>query len=240
MLIIPAIDIKDGAVVRLTQGKFDAKKIYSRDPVKTAKHWTKLGAQIIHVVDLDGAKYGKPLNLNIVKEIVKNTAAKIEFGGGARNLDIIEQLLSSGVFRVVLGTKAAEDSNFLKKAFREFKNKIIVSLDAKDGLIAVKGWGSSLKGLEAIQFANTLKEIGFKEVIYTDIAKDGTLKGPNIKAIKNLLKETKLKVIGSGGISSLEDIHKLKVLEKNGLIGIIVGKALYEARFTLPQALKFA
>jgi len=238
MLIIPAIDIKDGCVVRLTQGKFDAKKVYSRSPLKTARHWVKLGARLIHVVSLDGAKTGTCADLNLVKEIAKNIKAKIEFGGGVRKLDTIEELLSGGISRVVLGTKAAEDRNFLKKAFKQFKNKVIVSIDARDGLVSIKGWGTNLKGLDAIEFAKTLKETGFKEVIYTDIAKDGTLKGPNIKAIKSLLKETGLKVIGSGGVSSLNDIRKLKVLEKNGLVGIIVGKALYEARFTLPQAMK--
>jgi phosphoribosylformimino-5-aminoimidazole carboxamide ribotide isomerase len=239
MLIIPAIDIRGGAVVRLTQGKFDAEKVYSRDPIKTARHWAKLGAEIIHVVDLDGAKSGISLNLGVVKEIARDShGVKIEFGGGVRKLDTIENLLSAGVFRVVLGTRAAEDNNFLKKAFLKFKNKVIISVDARDGMVSVKGWNTDLKKLDAIEFAKTLKAIGFKELIYTDIAKDGTLRGPNIKAIKILLKETGLKVIGSGGISNLEDVRKLKMLEKSGLTGIIVGKALYEARFTLPQALK--
>jgi len=238
MLIIPAIDIRGGAVVRLTQGKFNKEKVYSRDPIKTARHWAKLGAEIIHVVDLDGAKSGIPLNLGVVKEMARNDGVKIEFGGGVRKLDTIENLLSAGVFRVVLGTRAAEDDRFLKKAFLQFKHKVIVSIDARDGMVSVKGWNTDLKKLDAVQFAKSLEAIGFREVIYTDIAKDGMLKGPNIKAIKVLLKETGLKVIGSGGISSLEDIRKLKMLEKSGLTGIIVGKALYEARFTLPQALK--
>jgi len=240
MLIIPAIDIKDGCVVRLTQGKFNDKKVYSRDPVQTAKHWVKLGAEIIHVVDLDGAKTGVPVNLEIVKEIAKNSAVKIEFGGGVRGIETIRELLDCGIYRVVLGTRAASDSAFLKKAFSKFKEKIIVSIDARDGFVSVEGWGASLKGLDVLKFASLLKEIGFKQVIYTDIAKDGMLKGPNIQGIKSLLKETGLKIIGSGGISSLEDIRKLKTLEKTGLFGIIVGKALYEGKFTLREALKLA
>lgn len=239
MLIIPAIDIIDGCVVRLTQGKFNNKKIYSWDPVKTAKHWASLGAKFIHVVDLDGASTGKSLNLNVVKDIIKSVAnTAIQFGGGVRKIEIIEDLLNSGISRVVLGTKAAEDKVFLKKVFKRFKDKIIVSVDSKCGIVAVKGWETKLKGVQALEFGNVLKKIGFKQVIYTDISKDGTLKGPNIKAIKAFLKETGLEVIGSGGISSLDDLRRLKLLEKSGLVGIIIGKALYEGKFTLPQALK--
>ena len=133
---------------------------------------------------------------------------------------------------------AAEDKVFLKKVFKRFKDKIIVSVDSKCGIVAVKGWETKLKGVQALEFGNVLKKIGFKQVIYTDISKDGTLKGPNIKAIKAFLKETGLEVIGSGGISSLDDLRRLKLLEKSGLVGIIIGKALYEGKFTLPQALK--
>lgn len=240
MLIIPAIDIKDGCVVRLVQGKFAQKKIYSKDPLKASRHWVSQGAKLIHVVDLDGALTGKPLNLNIVKEIVKTTDAQVQFGGGVRKVETIKELLDCGISRVVLGTKAAQDRDFLKKCFRQFKDKIIVSIDAKDGMVSIKGWDVRLKGVDALEFGCALKEIGFQRVIFTDIAKDGTLKGPNIKAIKGFLKETGLEVIGSGGISSLDDLRKLKSLEKTGLIGIIVGKALYEGRFTLPQALKIS
>ncbi|MFH1128295.1 MAG: 1-(5-phosphoribosyl)-5-[(5-phosphoribosylamino)methylideneamino]imidazole-4-carboxamide isomerase [Candidatus Omnitrophota bacterium] len=240
MLIIPAVDIKDGCVVRLVQGKFNQKKIYSKDPLKASKHWVSQGAKFIHVVDLDGALTGNPLNLNIVKEIVKNIDAQVQFGGGVRKVETIKELLNCGVSRVVLGTRAAQDESFLKKCFKQFKDRIIVSIDAKDGIVSIKGWDTKLKGVDALKFGCALKKIGFKQVIFTDIAKDGTLKGPNIKAIKSFLKETGLEVIGSGGISSLDDLRRLKSLEKAGLIGIIVGKALYEGRFTLPQALKIS
>lgn len=239
MLIIPAIDIQNGCVVRLVQGKRD-KKVYSHDPLKTAKHWVQGGAKLLHIVDLDGASSGKPKNLGIVKEIARDVDVPLQFGGGVRDIETIRTLLDCGIYRVVLGTKAAEDKNFLKKALKQFKQKIIVSIDAQANRVLIKGWQKSCRGSDALNFALALKEMGFKELIYTDTLKDGTLSGPNVKGIKALLKETIMKVIASGGISSLQDIYKLKLLEKAGLCGIIVGKALYEGKFTLPQALKIA
>ncbi len=239
MLIIPAIDIKDGCVVRFIQGRLD-KKIYSRDPVKTAKHWAKQGAKLIHVVDLDGAFSGIPKNLGAVKQIAKAVDVPIQFGGGIRNIGMVEKLLAFGIRRIILGTKAAEDRNFLKKAFKKFKDKIIVSIDTKAERVLTKGWQSSYGKTDILKFAHSLKDIGFKQVIYTDVLKDGTLKGPNIKGTRNLLKETGLNVIASGGISSLNDIQRLKLLEKKGLVGVIIGKALYEGRFTLAEALKLS
>lgn len=237
MLIIPAIDLKDGCVVRYVQGRLD-KKIYSRDPLKTAKHWARQGAKILHIVDLDGASSGTPKNLKIVKEIVANTCIPIQFGGGIRKIETIRTLLGAGIQRVVLGTKAVEDRKFLQKAFAEFKERIIVSIDAKSGKVLVKGWVTSHKGVDALTFATALKKMGFKQLIYTDTLKDGTLSGPNIKEIKSLLKETGLNIIASGGISSLSDIYSLKKLEKQGLVGIIIGKALYEGKFNLKEALR--
>lgn len=237
MLIIPAIDLKDGCVVRLVQGKIENKKVYSKDPVKMASHWVSQKAQLLHIVDLDGALTGIPKNLETVKEIIENVSVPVEFGGGVRDLKIIAKLLDYGVFRVVLGTKAISDSAFLKKAFREFKDKIIVSIDAKDRQVLIKGWQENVEAVDALLLAKKLKETGFEQIIYTDVMKDGTLKGPNIKNLKALLKEAQIKIISSGGVSSIKDIRKLKSLEKNGLIGIIVGKALYEGKFTLRDAL---
>ncbi|MEI6631512.1 MAG: 1-(5-phosphoribosyl)-5-[(5-phosphoribosylamino)methylideneamino]imidazole-4-carboxamide isomerase [bacterium] len=236
MLIIPAIDIQSGSVVRLYQGAKD-KKIYSRDPVKTARHWLRQGAELIHVVDLDGAFSGEPRNIAIVKRIVKETNVPIEFGGGVRSIEAIKELLTCGVQRVVLGTKAIEESSFLKKARDKFKDRIIVSIDAREGRVMTKGWKSNVSNKDTLSFACALAKLGFKEIIYTDISKDGTLKGPNIAEIKRILKAAKLKVIASGGISSLEDIYKLKKLEKQGVRGVIIGKALYEGRFTLKEAI---
>lgn len=239
MLIIPAIDIQNGCVVRFVQGRLD-KKIYSGDPVKTAKHWVRLGAKLLHVVDLDGAATGTQKNLNIVREIVKNIDVPIEFGGGVRKIDTIKKLLDYGIQRIVLGTKAVQDSSFLKKAFAKFNERIIVSIDAKKDTVLIKGWQSANKNIDIIKFAKSLKSFGFKELIYTDILKDGTLSGPNIKGIKVLLRETGVNLVASGGISCLDDIFRLKKLEKQGLVGVIIGKALYEGRFTLQQALKLA
>lgn len=239
MLIIPAIDIQGGAVVRFFQGRLE-KKVYSRDPVKTARHWLRQGAQLIHVVDLDGAISGKPKNIETVRRIVRETDAPIQFGGGVRSVELIRQLLDCGVKRLVLGTKAIEDPGFLKKAFKIFKDKVIVSVDSRFGKALSRGWQNSRCSKDALKLCLSLKKLGFKELIYTDILKDGSLKGPNIKDLKNLLKETRMKIISSGGISSLDDIRKLKSLEKDGVSGVIIGKALYEARFTLAEALEFA
>jgi phosphoribosylformimino-5-aminoimidazole carboxamide ribotide isomerase len=239
MLIIPAIDIKDGCVVRLKQGKFDkGKKVYSDDPVRIAEQWSTEGAKLLHIVDLDGAALGRPKNLDALKLILASVKTPVEFGGGVRHLDTIKELLDFGVQRVVLGTKAVEDRGFLEEAYAKFKNRIVVSIDAKSGHIQTKGWLSSVESIEVFEFARSLKEIGFQEVIYTDILKDGTLKGPNIEGVKALLKKAAIGVIVSGGISSLRDITDLKPLEKEGVRGVIVGKALYERRFTLREAMK--
>ncbi|MDD5595830.1 MAG: 1-(5-phosphoribosyl)-5-[(5-phosphoribosylamino)methylideneamino]imidazole-4-carboxamide isomerase, partial [Candidatus Omnitrophica bacterium] len=224
---------------RFVQGRLD-KKIYSRDPVKTAKHWARQGAQLIHVVDLDGAFSGVAKNLAVVKEIIQSVEIPIQFGGGVRSIDTIQELLDSGAKRVVLGTKAIEDSAFLKKAFNKFKEKIIISIDAKNNDILIKGWQKTLRSLGVLEFIKILKTLGFKEIIYTDVTKDGTLIGPNIKGIKYLLKEAGINIIASGGISALADLGRLKLMEKQGVTGIIIGKALYEGKFTLKEALKYS
>jgi len=239
MLIIPAIDLKDGVVVRLTQGKFN-KKVYSRDPVKVARHWVSQGAKFLHLVDLDGAFSGRPKNLNLVKDIVKAISVPVELGGGIRSLAAIKGVLNCGVARVVLGTKAVEDAVFLKKALSTFKEKIIVGVDVKEGKVMIKGWSLGHRNMDALKFCLFLTKLGFKELIYTDTLKDGTLTGPNIKDMKRVLKATGIKVVASGGISRLGDLDKLKRLEREGLSAVIIGKALYEGKFTLPQALKFS
>ncbi len=239
MLIIPAIDLKDGAVVRLVQGKFK-KRVYSKDPVKIARLWASQGAKLLHVVDLDGAFSGEPKNLKLAKDIARGVSVPIEFGGGVRSLRAIRNILKSGVARVVLGTKAVEDGVFLSKALAEFKDKIVVGVDAKEGKVMVKGWKKSFNNTDALEFCLFLKALGFNELIYTDTLKDGTLTGPNIKEIKRMLKTVKMKVIASGGVSKMGDLNKLKKLESQGLSGVIIGKALYEGKFTLSEALKFS
>lgn len=237
MLIIPAIDLKDGCVVRYVQGRTD-KKVYSKDPVKTARHWVKLGAEMLHVVDLDGAFSGVPRNIAIAKDIAKSVSVPVEFGGGVRNITVIDELIKAGLGRVILGTRAVKDIDFLKKVFKKYADKVIVSIDVSGGNIMVEGWKASSKEKGCTEFALVLKGLGFRQIIYTDTLKDGTLSGPNIKGIKSLLKETGLKIIASGGISGLEDLRKLKTLEKSGVAGVIIGKALYEGRFTLTEAIK--
>ena len=237
MLIIPAIDLKDGKVVRLFQGRFDRQNVYSADPVKVAKHWAKQGAKLLHIVDLDGASSGAFKNIEVVKKIIAQVGIGVEFGGGVRNLETISQLLSLGVERVILGTRAASDGKFLKQAWKKFGKKIIVSIDAKCGKVLTQGWNCGVAKTSLV-FARELKTVGFKQLIYTDISKDGTLAGPNISGIKELLTETQLSVIASGGVSSLKDLMKLSKLKKQGLSGVIIGKALYEGKFTLAEALK--
>jgi len=239
MLIIPAIDLRGGKVVRLFQGRFDQEKVYSSDPVKVAKHWAKQGAKFLHIVDLDGASSGAPKNLEALKKILSEVGLPLEFGGGVRSIEAISGLLNSGVQRVVLGTRAANDAQFLKKAFKKFGEKIIVSIDAKGEKVLTQGWNSS-SSKAILDFAKELKEVGFKQVIYTDISKDGALVGPNIMGIKELIRKTGLDVIASGGVGGLKDLIKLKSLQKKGVSGVIVGKALYEGKFTLTEALKLS
>ncbi|MGD9015108.1 MAG: 1-(5-phosphoribosyl)-5-[(5-phosphoribosylamino)methylideneamino]imidazole-4-carboxamide isomerase [Candidatus Omnitrophota bacterium] len=238
MLIIPAIDLKDGKVVRLIQGRFNQKKVYSADPISTARHWEKQGARYLHVVDLDGAKTGRVCHLDIIKKMVKSVSIPIEFGGGLRNKRSISQILDCGVERAVLGTKL-QDEDFLRGIFREFKQRIVTSIDVQNDVLKISGWQRKYKRLSILDLISRLEDIGFKQIICTDIARDGTLKGPNIVMIKKILKHSQLSVIASGGISSLRDLIKLKALSKQGLWGAIVGKALYEARFTLREALKY-
>jgi phosphoribosylformimino-5-aminoimidazole carboxamide ribotide isomerase len=237
MQIIPAIDLKDGNVVRLYQGR-DDEKVYSRNPVVVARHWKKQGASMIHVVDLDGAFTGEPKNLDGLKKIVKAVDIPIEFGGGLRTKAIIRSVFALGVNRVVLGTKAVEDRVFLREVREEFGSGVIVSIDAKNGIVLTQGWQESSTGKKtAVDFGFELKEMGFPEVIYTDTSKDGTLRGPNIPALEELLTKTGLGVIASGGVSNIDDVMALAKLEHNGLTGVIVGKALYEERFMLKEAL---
>jgi phosphoribosylformimino-5-aminoimidazole carboxamide ribotide isomerase len=237
MLIIPAIDLKGSKVVRLFQGKFDRQKVYSADPVGVAKHWAKQGAKFLHIVDLDGAASGAPKNIDSLKKIIDQVGIGVEFGGGVRSIQTISKLLSLGVERVILGTRAASDARFLKQAWKKFGEKIIVSIDAKCGKVLTQGWNCRAAKTTLV-FARQLKKIGFKQLIYTDISKDGTLTGPDIFGIKKLLSETQLSVIASGGVANLNDLAKLKRLKKQGLSGVIVGKALYEGKFTLAEAFK--
>ncbi len=239
MLIIPALDIQDGCAVRLSQGKLKERTVYSRDPLKTARHWAKQGAKLLHLVDLDAALTGQRRNWPLVKRVIRECGIPVEYGGGVRTLSRIEEVLKSGAARAVLGTKAVSDPSFAAAAFKRFAQKVIVSIDARDGIVMVRGWQKAAAGkLSALSCALALREAGFGELIYTDTAKDGMLQGPNIKELKSLLKGSGMRIVASGGVARLQDVAALKRLERSGVSGVIIGKALYEGAFTLAQALR--
>jgi len=237
MIILPAIDIQNGNVVRLIQGKFDEATEYSGDPVSVAKLWEKKGAPWLHLVDLDGAKAEHMANLDIILNIVKSVNIPVEMGGGIRTKEDIKTLIDGGVARVILGTRATQDLDFLKEIVEQWKDKIAISLDCHNGMIAQRGWVET-SDLKAADFIKKLEAIGVKCVIHTDIARDGMLNGPNIEALKELLAVTNIPMIASGGVSSISDIKALKELESSGLFGVITGKAIYEGKLDLEEALK--
>lgn len=237
MLIIPAIDLKDQKVVRYTKGKLN-KKVYSDDPVSTALEWQRQGARLLHLVDLDGAMTGRQKNIRVIGDIIKAIRIPAEVGGGIRSLEAARKTLDLGAKRVILGTKAIEDPDFLKKAITNFgRDKIILGLDASGEKIGLQGWKKSFRiGFSA--FLGNLEQSRLKTIIYTDISRDGTLGGIDFKNVKRVLKASPFKVIVSGGISSLADIRKLRRLKSPNLEGVIIGKALYENRFTLKEAIE--
>lgn len=235
MVIFPAIDIKGGKVVRLLRGKFEHVTEYDEDPVAVARKWESEGALWLHVVDLDGAQKGSVQNFSVIAAIAQAVDVPVQMGGGARTEDEIKRLLDCGVARVVLGTRAVSDRVFLKQAIHTWGGRIAVSLDCNDGYVSEKGWTSSLP-IKATELVKELARDGLATVIYTDINRDGMLKGPNIKALKDVLAVAKIPLIASGGVSSLDDLKKLKSLEPLGLMGVIVGKALYEGKIDLKEA----
>ncbi len=231
--IIPAIDIKDGRCVRLYQGNFDQETVFSDDPVEVALEWQSLGAPRLHIVDLDGAIGGEVYNLDIITEIASAALVPTQLGGGIRQLETIEQLLKAGIERVILGTAAVEDQGLIKQACQRFRESIIVGIDAREGYIATHGWRQETE-LGAVEFAQSMVELGVRRFIYTDINRDGTLTEPNFSAIAELINAVKTPVIASGGISSL---NHLKMLKSLGVEGAIVGKALYTGDIDLKEAI---
>jgi phosphoribosylformimino-5-aminoimidazole carboxamide ribotide isomerase len=243
MIIIPAIDIIGGKVVRLYQGDFNKKKFYSDDPVETALMWQKKGAGFLHIVDLDGARHGEIKNGDIITRIIKAVKVPCEVGGGLRDDKDIEYFLQQGAKRVVLGTRALEDINYLKKLVSEFKEKIIVSIDFRNtpgGLYVEKTGWSEKTHFGPLVLAKKMQKAGVGTIVVTDISKDGTLAGPNIKGLKEILEGTDVSVISSGGISGPEDIKKLRTIGSKKLEGVIIGRALYEGRIDLEEAIKIA
>jgi phosphoribosylformimino-5-aminoimidazole carboxamide ribotide isomerase len=238
MIVYPAIDIRNGRCVRLSQGRDDAQTSYYENPVEPAEQFKKEGAEWIHVVDLDGAFGGVPHNLNILKQI-SSLGPKVQFGGGMRDVQLIENALNAGASRIVIGTRAATDSAFLKQIAKSHGKKLAIGIDAKDGLVAVKGW-TDVTHLKAKDFAITVGDLGISTVIYTDIATDGMLSGPNWKSLEALLKCCNCGVIASGGVANADDVSKLAQLAKAypNLVGVIVGRALYEGRTNVTELLK--
>jgi|TARA_B110000196_G_scaffold278289_1_gene257267 phosphoribosylformimino-5-aminoimidazole carboxamide ribotide isomerase len=238
MIILPAIDIKEGKCVRLIKGNFDQMTTYKNTPFDQAKIYSQSGFKNIHIVDLDGALKGKSSNANTVKEILKNLKLKIQIGGGVRTIDDVDNWVKSGVDKVIIGTAAVENKNLIKIACEKFKNKIAISLDVKDGFIYLSGWKKKTNILAA-DFIKEIGNFGVSRIIYTDINKDGTKKGPSIKDTIELSTIVKIPFIISGGISSIADIKEIKSLNNSNIEGVIVGKSIYDGDIKINELAKY-
>jgi phosphoribosylformimino-5-aminoimidazole carboxamide ribotide isomerase len=238
VLIIPAIDLKDGRCVRLQQGKMESAQVFSDNPVAMAKHWAAEGAKRLHIIDLNGAVAGRPKNEKVIREMIAAVGAQvpIQVGGGIRDLDTIESYLDAGVTYIVIGTAAVKNPGFLSDACYAFPGHIIAGLDAKDGKVAVEGW-SKLTGHDVVDLAKKFEDYGIEALIYTDIGRDGMLTGVNIDATLRLAQATKTPIIASGGLNSVQDIEAVCAkLVPEGVIGAIAGRALYEGKLELKKA----
>ncbi len=237
MNFYPAIDIKDGKFIRLKQGRLDKITIYGNNPVKIAKKFSEAGAKWIHVVDIDGAFKGKSINQEVILDIKKNSKSKIQVGGGIRTKESASFYLNNGIDRVVLGTVALESPKIIEQLCKSFPEQIAVGIDAKKGLVATEGWSKTSR-IEVGKLTRLYENIGVSCIIFTDIEKDGLMEGVSVSQLKNLLKNTKLNIIASGGVSSLDDLKRLKLLKQKNLIGVISGKAIYENKFSVNEAIK--
>lgn len=239
MRVIPAIDLKDGKAVRLLQGRMADATVYAVHPAQVAVDFAGQGAEFLHVVDLNGAFAGQPVNDEAIKAIVKAAPLKVEVGGGIRTLDRIAELLELGVERVILGTVAVRAPELVAEAVRRYGEQIVVGIDAKDGRVAVQGWAEATD-LGAVELGLAMKQVGVRHIIFTDIARDGMLQGPNIDSTIQMAQATGLQVIASGGISSLDDLRRLRKAsdEQVSLAGVVIGKAIYAGAFTVREALQ--
>lgn len=233
MIIYAAIDILDGKCVRLTQGKREQKTIYFDNPLDAARKWEEEGVKWLHIVDLNGAFEGISKNLSIIENIIKNTNASVQVGGGIRNIETMENLINIGVERVIIGTSAVFDEVFLEDSIKKYRDKLVVSVDAKDGYVATKGW-VNISEFSAYNFAKKIVQMGINTLVYTDISKDGTKSGPNFNSIEKICNVEGAKIIASGGISTLDDIDRLKNI---GAAGAIIGKAIYDGQIRLKDAI---
>ena len=233
MQIYPAIDIIDGKAVRLSQGSFDDVTVFNDSPVEAAKDWVDAGATYIHIVDLDGARYGKTFVTDIIKDIKSKYDVKIETGGGVRTLKDIEDRINAGASRVIIGTAAVKNPELVKEAAEKFGDKIAVGVDAKNGMVAISGW-EEISDVTAVDLCLKMKEYGVNTVIYTDISKDGMMSGPNIESTKDLIEKTGMDIIASGGVSKMEDIENVNNINA---AGVIIGKALYNGALNLKDVI---
>ena len=236
MKIIPAIDIQNGNCVRLRQGDFSQETIFNNSPLDIAEKWVTDGAQRLHIVDLDGARLGEPINIDLISRICKTfPSIPVQIGGGIRDIETARKYFHAGASFIIIGTKAVEDPNFVKDLCSEFHKKIIIGIDAKNGEVATEGWVSNSK-VNAISLSKKFEDFGVSEIVYTDIEKDGMMGGLNIKATVNLAKKINIPVIASGGVSSNDDLKKIINYEKFGISGVIVGRALYENKINIKEA----
>jgi len=235
MIILPAIDLKEGRCVRLEQGLMDRDTVYNDNPAAQARIWQDQGGELLHIVDLDGAFAGVPKNKEAIKAIVAAIDIPSELGGGIRDLQTIEAYLDLGISRAILGTVAKENPALVEEACRKFPGRIVVGIDAKDGLVAVRGW-ADVTEKKATEMAKEMEGFGVEAIIYTDIARDGMMQGPNIEATRALAEAISIPVIASGGLSSLDDIRRLMAIEQFGVSGVITGKAIYSGAIDLREA----
>jgi phosphoribosylformimino-5-aminoimidazole carboxamide ribotide isomerase len=237
MIVIPAIDLKEGKCVRLEQGLMERDTVFNDDPGAQAKVWEAQGAELLHIVDLDGAFAGAPKNRSAIEAIVRAVTIPTQLGGGIRDIATIEAYLDTGIDRVIIGTAAQRNPELVQEACSRFPGRIVVGIDAKNGMVAVQGW-AEVTGVTAIELAKKFEGFGVCAIIYTDISRDGMMQGPNIEATSALAESISIPVIASGGVSSLQDIRNLMAVESSGVTGVITGKAIYSGALNLAEAIR--
>ena len=237
MLIIPAVDIKNGKCVRLLQGRMEDETVFSQNPAAMARKWANSGAQLIHVIDLDGAFAKQPQNIDAIRNILNDVDVPIQLGGGMRNLEIVAKYLEMGVQRVIIGTEAVQHPEFVIQTCAAFPNRIVLGIDARNGYVAIDGWTQTTQ-IRAIELAKQFEDCGLAAINFTDIYRDGMLTGPNLKEIQSFAEALDVPVVASGGVSTLKDIYNLLALKSAGITGVIVGKALYSGSLDLKEAIE--
>lgn len=239
MLVIPALDLREGKCVRLYQGEPGKETVFSENPVSVARYWCEMGAPRLHVVDLDGAFRGRLVQLDVIARIIREVNIPVQVGGGIRSLADIEAVLSSGAQTVIIGTAAVNRPGFIREAVARYPGRVMVGIDTRDGKVAIEGWGSTVER-SPLEVAEEVKASGVSTVVYTDIRRDGTMRGPNLEGISEFARNSGLRVIASGGISSLEDVQAVAALAPLGVSGMILGRAIYEGAISLAEAIGIA